>query len=640
MISGGHGKIPSAATAMVRTVVLLLLVPTYASAGHIDLGDGDIELLRIGHSIDILEDPEGLLTIEQVKHSSASFIPALTDSINLGFDQSIYWLRVSLNNTIKTSRPLLVRVDYAFFDDIQLYAFDGDRQLHHYRTGDFFPYSERPILEREFIFPLDLPAQTKVDLFLRIQCNESKQIPVDLLSPSPFQTSTAHRFAIYGALFGSMGIMIFYNLFIWALARERSYLWYTAYVASTSFYHFAFTGLGFQYLWPHSTTWQNYCLPILGCIAVIMLVGFTRSYLTTRTRSPQSDLTLQIFLVLTTVATLISLFITAQVAMLVHAASIPLGIGIVLWSAVSVGLKRYPPALYFLVSFIIVALSYVYASVAVTTMFPMAFHNSDLITFILPVTFVVEVVLISFGLAHKIRTLRAEKEVAMQIQLMESERLALLGESARRFVPYEFLQCLDKHDLFEIELGDHTQREMTILFCDIRSFTTLAESLTPAETFQFINHYLGLMGPVIRSHHGFIDKFIGDAIMALFPGGPDDALRCALEMDRALQRYNDHALRLTPDIKIGIGIHTGTLILGTVGDELRLQGTVISDAVNVASRIESLTKTHASVALLSDASYSKLTHADRFNLTEVGPVELRGKSRAVTLFALHDQKTP
>ena len=104
---------------------------------------------------------------------------------------------------------------------------------------------------------------------------------------------------------------------------------------------------------------------------------------------------------------------------------------------------------------------------------------------------------------------------------------------------------------------------MSVLFTDIRSFTTRSEKMTPEENFKFINSFLSVVAPVIRKHHGFVDKYIGDAIMALYPRSPDDALHCALEMQIALAEYNKQNPDQDP-VKIGIGINTGLLMLGTV----------------------------------------------------------------------------
>ena len=139
-------------------------------------------------------------------------------------------------------------------------------------------------------------------------------------------------------------------------------------------------------------------------------------------------------------------------------------------------------------------------------------------------------------------------------------------------------------------------KAFTILFSDIRSFTDLSETMTPNELMKFLNSYLKFMSEPIRINHGFVDKFIGDAIMALFdqPGKPDaiearDAVRSGLEMQASLVRFNKFREKQNyPPTQIGIGIHSGPVVIGTLGSESRMDSTVLGDAVNLASRLEFL----------------------------------------------------
>ncbi|MCB1194528.1 MAG: adenylate/guanylate cyclase domain-containing protein, partial [Leptospiraceae bacterium] len=182
-----------------------------------------------------------------------------------------------------------------------------------------------------------------------------------------------------------------------------------------------------------------------------------------------------------------------------------------------------------------------------------------------------------------------------------------------RFVPIEFLNQLGKRSILDVYLGVQVQKEMTILFSDIRSFTKLSEHLSPRDNFGFINSYLKKMSPAIRKNRGFIDKYIGDAIMALFPENVEDALDSALAMLVALKELNYvRKEKNFPEIRIGIGIHTGTLMLGTIGDDERMDGTVISDAVNLASRMEGLTKFYSSTILVSELSFKKIKRPDKY----------------------------
>jgi len=134
-----------------------------------------------------------------------------------------------------------------------------------------------------------------------------------------------------------------------------------------------------------------------------------------------------------------------------------------------------------------------------------------------------------------------------------------------------------------------------VLFTDIRDFTALSEKVGTEATFVFLNKYLEIMEPIIMSHCGFIDKFIGDAIMALF-SDPESAVLAAMEMANSTQNL---PLEDGSVLQTGFGIHYGELILGTVGSENRLDTTVIGDTVNLASRIESLSKECAARILVS-----------------------------------------
>jgi class 3 adenylate cyclase len=220
-----------------------------------------------------------------------------------------------------------------------------------------------------------------------------------------------------------------------------------------------------------------------------------------------------------------------------------------------------------------------------------------------------------------------------------TERLTQLNDAFRRYVPQEFLRLLRKESIVHIKLGDCIERRMTVLFSDIRSFTTLSESMSPPDTFEFINSYLRAMEPMVGRHNGFIDKYVGDAIMALFDTKPDDAVLAAIDMLRALDEFNNHRTVREP-IRIGIGINTGNLMLGTIGGEERMEGTVISDAVNLASRIESMTKFYGVDILVSEDARTTMLDASAFEMREIDYVRVRGKTQAVTLYEVCNADPP
>ena len=154
--------------------------------------------------------------------------------------------------------------------------------------------------------------------------------------------------------------------------------------------------------------------------------------------------------------------------------------------------------------------------------------------------------------------------------------LERLNTSLERFIPREMLNYLGKESIVDVQLGNFIEERMSVFFLDIRNFTTRSEAMSPDENFRFINTFLEKFGPLVRKHGGFIDKYLGDGFMALFPGDADNALDAALDMRERLGEFNASLLgEGHPPVRFGIGVHTGPLMLGTIGESLRMDTTVI-----------------------------------------------------------------
>ncbi|HEU4965205.1 MAG TPA: adenylate/guanylate cyclase domain-containing protein, partial [Bacilli bacterium] len=213
------------------------------------------------------------------------------------------------------------------------------------------------------------------------------------------------------------------------------------------------------------------------------------------------------------------------------------------------------------------------------------------------------------------------------------DRQVALNRAYGRFVPHQFLRFLEKKSIVDVKLGDHVQAEMSVVFTDIRNFTALSERMTPEENFEFLNEYLKTMEPCVNENNGFIDKYIGDSIMALFDRGADDAVRASIAMFRQLNDYNAArtAQGLEP-LQIGIGINSGKLMLGTLGSPHRMDSTVISDAVNLASRVEGLTKVYGAKLLITEHTHRRLTERDAYGIRLLDRVQVRGKTEEIHLY--------
>ncbi|MEY2878542.1 MAG: hypothetical protein RLZZ15_922, partial [Verrucomicrobiota bacterium] len=187
------------------------------------------------------------------------------------------------------------------------------------------------------------------------------------------------------------------------------------------------------------------------------------------------------------------------------------------------------------------------------------------------------------------------------------------------------------------------EREVTILFADLRGFTTLSEKLTPHELLTLLNRYLDRMSAAIEAHGGVIDKYIGDAIMALFgapvaqPDAADRALAAALAMEKALVALNaELAAEGIAPLAIGIGVNTARVVAGNIGSTRRLNYSVLGDGVNIASRLQSLTRTadYRTDLITSAATLAALRAPEKITPRPLGKVPVKGRAEPVEIFAL------
>ena len=215
--------------------------------------------------------------------------------------------------------------------------------------------------------------------------------------------------------------------------------------------------------------------------------------------------------------------------------------------------------------------------------------------------------------------------------LAERERLK---ETFGRYVSVEVAKRLVETGA--VSLGGESI-EATILFSDIRDFTAMSENMPPQKLVAFLNEYFSYVTAPISAHNGMINKFIGDAVMAVFApqfgskDHVDDAVRAALGMREKLGELN---ARGGQEVRFGVGIHTGALVAGNIGTEKRLEYTVIGDTVNVASRIESQNKDLGSVILLSSAVYERLSPSLRAQVRaeRCDDVKVKGRGQPLVLY--------
>nr|WP_276509990.1 AAA family ATPase [Niveibacterium umoris] len=239
-----------------------------------------------------------------------------------------------------------------------------------------------------------------------------------------------------------------------------------------------------------------------------------------------------------------------------------------------------------------------------------------------------------------IKLLAAQASISIENAKLYEDQLRLIA-AQRRFVPSQFLESLAHPDIATVDLGEHVAKKMSVMFADLRGFTPLAERLDPQTVIEILNRYFVSMEPAIIQAGGFIDSFAGDEIKGLFDGTPDSAVRGGIAMWRALEAFNLASQELGhPELMMGIGVNTGPVVLGTVGGHNRIQCSVIGDVVNLASRIEQLTKVYRARFLIGQQTYNGLSDPEAFAIRMVDRVAVKGKNVAVELYEVLDADTP
>nr|WP_299069324.1 tetratricopeptide repeat protein [uncultured Allomuricauda sp.] len=216
--------------------------------------------------------------------------------------------------------------------------------------------------------------------------------------------------------------------------------------------------------------------------------------------------------------------------------------------------------------------------------------------------------------------------------------LNIIHRATSKFVPSEFVKSVGKDSITDVRLGDHIEKNVTVMFTDVRDYTTLSESMTPEQNFKFVNAYVGRMGPIINENEGFVNQYLGDGIMALFPQKAENALDAAIEMQRTLALYNKRRVEEKgyAPLTVGMGLHTGPLIMGIIGDVHRNDPAVIADTVNSTARVEGVTKHYGANIIISESSLKSMKDSSGFNFRYLGKVKVKGKQKAIGIYECID----
>lgn len=590
-------------------VLFTFPLPLAFGAAPVLLQNG-IESYDLWDHIDVHVDATGRLAPEELE--GAAWTKNTRKVIQYGLTGHTYWFRFTIDNAAGIDMEYYLDTNDTQTDIVELYRVSGNAVTLVKKAGRFYPESFNNWNKPDIPF---VPSRGSTTYYLKASSQSYITFEPVLRTPQNYLRKIARHLFVYGAYFSIIVVMILYNTLLFIGMRSRTYAFYVLYLASILVHMFFGEGFGVIFF-------GGGYLPFYSAVTFIAACIFTASYFDNRRNHPRlwkAGFMLVAALSVWGAASFFiqpqryAYFITSSIVSTVVYAFVIVNCG----AALKAGDKT---AKFFILGWSgLILFTSMYLGV-VLEMIPANWFTLNGIG----IGSVYEAVMLSLALAQQVNVSRQEKEEAIQRNLDNQIRMT---DSFARFVPKEFIQFLGRESIVDIQLGDQVQKTITILFSDIRSFTALSEKNTPQQTIDFLNSYLMSIGPIIRKNRGFIDKYIGDAIMALFPGSPDDALDAALDMMQQLNEFNAiRALSSLQTIRIGIGIHTGECMLGTIGEEDRIETTVIADTVNTASRLEGLNKRFNTSILISQETLTSLRNPGKYSITDLGSHEVRGKT--------------
>ena len=605
--------------------------PHYAGAGPIFLDD-QVEYLRAATAFRYTLLPESASVKDAL--ADENYQPIRSAYPNFGIQTETLWLSAEVH--IETDHPFILEVASPRLRKIEFFQIQDGRILST-ASGTEASLRDHPY----FRFPL-LKTGNASQVLIRLISDDTLTLPVYLWKDDKMQKVDLLRHFGFGAFFGLMLSLSIYNFFIFFSTGDRAYLYYVLYILG--FGAFLSVVYGYQsYFFPLSSyRYQAMMAPVFSVITSMFALLFSQGFLLIRSYSRFLFRTGVTILSIGGLLLFIIPFLHASLSV-VLANIYPVLTVILVTTNIAYSWKSgFRPARYFALAWSFLLISVVYFVLGNMGVVPGSFlsHYGSIFGASLEAT------LLSLALGYRINDLR-ERQEAAQKQILEEQQKALAlqqqyTESFRRFVPDQFLHYLKKESILEVARGDSIQSEMTVLFSDLRDFTEFSEQAGEELVFHFLNLYLEQMQPIIQKHGGFIDKFIGDAIMALFPD-PQKAVLASVDMVKELRSMqsssssqDDRTLNNTL-MESGCGLHHGSLMLGTVGSSDRLETTVIGDTVNMASRLESLNKSLGTKILISRTVQSGIAPDSTLHgvMRQIGTWHIRGKAEAQALFEVY-----
>lgn len=393
---------------------ILLFIPFSLKALEPVIVDDGFSAETIGRHIEFLEDPTAQLSIHEIRNI-AQWQRLMEDTFNFGFTESAYWFRFSINNRSE-SDMFLLEISYPMLDSIVLYRPNGSGGYTAYESGDMLPFSHREVEHVSFVFHIDQRRGKAQDYFFRIKTNSSFNFSVKLYTYSAFFSKLNSELPVIWIFYGLMIIMVVYNFIIFISSRDVSYLFYSIFISTWIILQMCLNGYAFQYLWPTAIWWANSSLPFFIAMTYATVGIFFYSFLELRKHHRFFRIGIWFFCIIPAlVLSGLSLIVEYSLAIKMTTVFAGISAAFLYCAGFILALKYKSRQAYFVVmgfmGFVVGIILYVLKTFG---LLPQNFFTQSSIQ----IGSALVVILLSFGLADKINTMRREL-----LRLLEEQKV-------------------------------------------------------------------------------------------------------------------------------------------------------------------------------------------------------------------------
>lgn len=472
---------------------LITLIAAFHVSGSPLLLQDEGSGIGLNNVVDYIEDPDSLLSIQEILEDPHPWQANGSKTFNKSYNESSWWLRFEIDNPTEHTQNRLLEISYAVLDYIDVYLVSNGTVVQQHELGDKYPYHKRPFDHRNFIIPISWEAQQNITVYLRVRSSSAVQVPLTLWDQETFFGFDTTRTILQGIFFGTMIVIAAYNLLIFFVLGERTYLLYVGYVLCMPLFLASLGGYSFRYLWPTFTEWNDQSIIVFLSGVVVFGLSFTRSFLKVVEYSTWIEKLLKVFwfggIVLAVSAFFIPYHynITVLIIWAAGACMVALASGCVCWYRGQVTAKYYTIAWTAMLSGgVILALNK--AGILPTNLFTeYGTHIGSSL----------EVVLLSFALAERINAERKLRYEAQEHALIATQRAneELEGRVQERTQELESLtqqlrdlsntdqltglhnrRHLDTILTEEWERGKRYQRPLAVILMDIDHFKSVNDT--------------------------------------------------------------------------------------------------------------------------------------------------------------------